>query len=85
MLQVDSLSAQISYYEQQLELEQDKFSVASIHHQEIIANLNEQKRLLLNTIEILNKEIVRLKRGKKFATLFGIITTGAAIYLSSIK
>ena len=85
MLQVDSLTSQILYWEQQVELEKDKFSAATIHFNEQIANLKEQKDLLLNTITILNKEILRLKRGKKWATFGGLFTTAAAITLMVLK
>lgn len=85
MIQVDSLTAQILYWEEQVELEKDKFSAATIHAQEQAANFKEQKDLLLNTITLLNRDIIRLKRGKKWASFAGVVTTVAAITLAIIK
>lgn len=71
MLQVDSLNNQITYLEEQVQLEKDKNAITVEHYKGQIENLKEQKGLLMDTIALLNKEIIRLKRGKKWTAIGG--------------
>lgn len=70
-LQVDSLNKQIEYLEEQVKIEQDKNSITVEHYKGQLENMKEQKELLLNTIALLNREILRLKRGKKWTAIGG--------------
>ncbi len=85
MVQVDSLNQQIEYFEEKIKLEQDKNSITVEHYESQIANWKEQKGLLLDTIASLNKEIRRLKRGKRWASVGGVLSTAAAIFISIKK
>lgn len=85
MVQVDSLNAQIGYLEEQVKNEKEKNSVTVEHYEGQLELMKEQKSLLLETITSLNKEIIRLRRGKKWTAIGGMVSTGVVLFLSLKK
>lgn len=84
-IQLDSLNSQIGYLEEKIKIEQEKNSVTVEHYQGQLELMKEQKALLMETITSLNKEIIRLRRGKKWTAIGGVVSTGLAIFLSLKK
>lgn len=73
-MQIINLNGQISDYK----------SVIS-SKDAIISTQNEQRKIWENNIAVLNKEIKRQRRAKKFTALAGLLTTGIAVYFAIVK
>lgn len=50
-------------------------------HENIIATMKEQRNIFEGQITILNKQIKKQRRAKRFTAFIGLLTTGLATYL----
>lgn len=91
-LQADALDSLLNLCYSRIQDLRIDFSRVQVKDSAIIANYDNQiriaefeKKLLLETIASKDKEIKRERRKRKVATFLGLATTGAAIYLLTLK
>ena len=82
---LDTLLARISTLEKLSSTLEAKDSLTQAFYQYQISNLKEQQTTCESIIISLKKEIKRERRKRKLVTAAGIITTGLAIYLGTLK
>ena len=83
--QVTLLNNRISLLNSQISELQEKDSANSVSSRNQIKLLLQEKELHQDQIKIMEKMILREKRKRKWTAVAGILSTGAAIYLSTIK
>lgn len=91
-LQADALDSLLDLSRREIVLLENKVmelieqgdTTAASYEREIV-QWKGKEQILLKKIEEKDKEIRREKRKRKWATFGGIITTGAVIYLSTLK
>lgn len=86
--QVDTLKARITIKEMMvtnLNGQIDDYKNIVRSHENIIGNMKEQKTIFESQITVLNKEIRKQRRGKKWVAFLGILTTGAMTYFYLTK
>lgn len=75
--------AQVRQLQNTINLLEEKDAELRPQYEAQIANLNSQIELYKDQITTYEKLLRKARRGKRWATIGGIVTTGVAIYLGS--
>lgn len=83
--QVGLLNQRVSLLQSQIKELQEKDSANTVTSREQISALLQEQTLCQDQVKTMETILRREKRKRKLITAAGILTTGAAIYLSTLK